>query len=185
MKKVTLVLGVVFMLFSVAAAQESTPNERRVPLGEAAVALDSKGVAALEARLQTTGLNGTLESPVTNVRFIVRNTSSTPDTFVSGVVTFYDSAGVRCAEGVFKAAALAGDESFESDSPGIRIKCSPSTWRIVATNLVPRFVPPPTVTTSARLEITVDGEAHPLQLNKPITFNVGDRRRTIIVREVR
>lgn len=184
MKKVTLVLSVVFM-FSVAVAQESTPNERRVPLGEAAVGLDSKGVAVLEARLQTTAVSGSQESPVTNVRFIVRNTSSTPYAFASGVVTFYDSAGVRCGEGVFKAAALAADESFESDSPGIRIKCAPSTWRIVATNLVPRFVPPPAVSTSARLEITVDGEAHPLQLNKPITFNVGDRRRTIIVREVR
>jgi hypothetical protein len=184
MKKVTLVLSVVFM-FSVVAAQESTPNERRVSLSEAAVGLDSKGAAVLEAKLQSTALNGTQESPVTNVRFIVRNTSSTPYTFVSGVVTFYDTAGVRCGEGVFKAAALAADESFESDAPGIRIKCTPSTWRIVATNLVPRFVPPPVVSTSARLEITVDGEAHPLQLNKPITFNVGDRRRTIIVREVR
>ena len=184
MRKVTLVLSVVFM-FSLAAAQEPTPNEKRVSLGEPAVGLDSKGAAVLEARLQTTGLNGSQETPLTNIRFIVRNTTSTAYTFVSGVVTFYDAGGVRCGEGVFKAAALAADESFETDAPGIRIKCNPSTWRIVATNLVPRFVPLPTAPASARLEISVDGEAHPLQLNKPITFNVGDRRRTIIVREVR
>ena len=184
MKKITIVLGLIFMA-SVVAAQESTPSEKRVSLSEAAIGLDGKGAAVLEARLQSTALNGTQDSPVSNIHFTVRNTSSIPYTFVSGVVTFYDAAGVRCGEGVFKADALAADESFESDSPGIRIKCSPTTWRIVATNLVPRFVPPITTPTSARLEISLDDETHPLQLNKPITLNVGDRRRTIIVREVR
>ena len=95
-------------------------------------------------------------------------------------MTFYDSAGVRCGEGVFKAEAWLG-ESFETDTPGIRIRCTPATWRLVATNLIPRVVviPPPT---TSRLEISVDGEVHPLQLDKPLTLTVGDKRRTIVVR---
>jgi hypothetical protein len=112
-------------------------------LNELAVAHDNNGVAALQGTLRTTSLNGSQESPVTNVRLIVKNTSGISYAFVSGVVTFYDSAGIRCGEGIFKADALAADESFDTDSPGVRIRCEVTTWRIVATHLLPRTPPTP------------------------------------------
>lgn len=118
-------------------------NERRVALNEAATANDANGASALEGTLRTTELNGSAESPVTNVRLIVKNTSGISYAFVSGVATFYDSAGVRCGEGIFKADALAADESFEADTPGIRIRCQATTWRLVATHLLPRMPPDP------------------------------------------
>ena len=122
-----------------AAAQDS--SEKRVALTEKAVALDGSGAPALEATLRTTALNGSEDSPVTNVSLVVRNRSGVSYVFVSGLVTFYDSSGVRCGEGVFKADALSADESFETDTPGIRIRCAPSTWRIVANNLIPKVAP--------------------------------------------
>src|SRR5262249_26789869 len=126
-----------------AGAQETTGSltEKRVPLSEAAVALDATGAPALEATLRTTALNGAPETPVTNIRMLIRNKSSVAYGFVSGAVTFYDAAGVRCGEGVFKADALAPDESFESDSPGIRIRCEAASWRLIATNLLLRMSP--------------------------------------------
>ena len=128
-------------------AQDSTNNgnEKRVSLNEIAVAHDDDGVAALQGTLRTTALNGAPESPVTNVRLIIKNSSGMSYSFVSGVVTFYDSAGIRCGEGIFKADAVAVDESFETDTPGVRIRCEATTWRIVATNLLPRLpvTPPP------------------------------------------
>ena len=127
------------------SAQETTSdgNEKRVALNELAVAHDNDGVAALQGTLRTTSLNGSPESPVTNIRLIVKNTSGIGYAFVSGVVTFYDSAGIRCGEGIFKADAVAVDESFETDSPGVRIRCEVTTWRIVATHLLPRTPPTP------------------------------------------
>jgi len=127
------------------SAQETTRdgNEKRVALNEVAVAHDNDNVAALQGTLRTTSLNGSPESPVTNIRLIVKNTSGIAYAFVSGVVTFYDSAGIRCGEGIFTADAVAVDESFESDSPGVRIRCQATTWRIVATNLLPRTPPNP------------------------------------------
>jgi len=182
----------IVMLCSVlcASAQETAPdntlNEKRVPLAEAAVALDASGAPALEASLRTTALNGAPDTPVTNVRMVVRNRSTLAYAFVSGSVTFYDAAGVRCGEGVFKADALAADESFETDSPGLRIRCEAATWRLVATNLLPRVAPnaPITVLTRApqNLIISIDGETHPIQLDRPLTLTLGERRRTIVVR---
>lgn len=172
-----------------ASAQETTSNsnERRVPLTEVAIALDANGAAALEATLLTTALNGLPDTPVTNIRMNVRNTSAVSYAFVSGLVTFYDSGGVRCGEGLFKADALAVNESFEADTPGIRIRCSPVSWRIVATSLLPRLVPNPTASAPARstsrLVISVDGELHPIQLNKPLVLNLANRERRIILRE--
>lgn len=130
------------------SAQETTSdgNEKRVALNEVAVAHDNDGVAALQGTLRTTSLNGSPESPVTNIRLIVKNTSGMAYGFVSGVVTFYDSANVRCGEGIFKADAVAVDESFETDSPGVRIRCQATTWRIVATHLLPRTPPTPPAT---------------------------------------
>jgi hypothetical protein len=175
------------VIISAVVAQQTTNNsaERRVPLTEAAVALDANGASALEATLSTTALNGAADTPVTNIHMIVRNTSTIAYGFAAGLVTFYDAAGVRCGDGIFQADALAAGESFETDAPGIRIRCTPSTWRIVATSLVPRTVPNPIVsptTTAANLVITVDGEPHPIQINRPMTLNVGGTTKTIVVR---
>lgn len=182
----------IVMLCSVlfASAQETAPdntlNEKRVPLAEAAVAFDASGAPALEASLRTRALNGAPDTPVTNVRMVVRNRSTLAYAFVSGSVTFYDAAGVRCGEGVFKADALAVDESFETDSPGLRIRCEAATWRVVATNLLPRMPPNAPITALTRvpqnLIISIDGETHPIQLDRPLTLTLGERRRTIIVR---
>jgi len=177
-------------------AQESAGAiERRVALTEAAVALDGSGVSALEATLRTTALNGAPDSPVTNIRLVVKNSSVVPYAFVSGLVTFYDGAGVRCGEGIFKADALSVNESFETDTPGIRIRCAPATWRIVATNLLPRVAPNSAASISAtsiaspekreglKLIISVDGEEHPIQLERPMVLTLGAERRTIVVRQ--
>lgn len=175
------------------AAQEpaAATGERRVALSERAVAFDGLGAPALEATLKTTALNGAEDSPVTNVRLVVRNAGATPYSFVSGLVTFYDGSGVRCGEGLFKADALSVDESFETDTPGIRIRCAPATWRIVANNLLPRVLisgPASTVTSSAssnlNLVIAVDGEEHPIQLDKPMVLKFGTAERTIVLRQV-
>lgn len=141
-----LAAAVVVLVTACAVNAQETPtdgNEKRVALNEVAVAHDNDGVAALQGTLRTTALNGAPDSPVTNVRLIIKNTSGTPYAFVSGVVTFYDSAGIRCGEGIFKADVLAVDEAFDSDTPGIRIRCEATTWRIVATNLLPRVPPAP------------------------------------------
>ena len=180
-----------------ATAQERAGGlrERRVPLSETAVALDGSGAAALAATLKTTALNGAEDSPVTNVRFVVRNASSVPYAFVSGLVTFYDAEGVRCGEGLFKANALAVDEAFETDAPGVRIRCAPATWRIVANNLLPKVesnVPatsapvstgPGAARSNLNLIISVDGEEHPIQLDKPMVVKLGDADHTILLRQ--
>jgi len=162
----------------------STLNEKRVALTEPAVALDASGGPALEATLRTTSLNGAPETPVMNVRMVVRNRSALPYGFISGSVTFYDAGGVRCGEGVFKADSLAVDESFETDAPGLRIRCEATTWRVVATSLIPRTPPnaPIGTLTQSNFIISIDGETHPIQLDKPLTLTLGERRRTIIVR---
>ena len=126
---------------------------------------------------------------MTNISLVVRNSSSVPYVFVSGLVTFYDGSGVRCGEGVFKAEALSVDEAFETDTPGIRIRCAPSTWRIVANNLIPRVPalgpgsPSASINRPLNLVISVDGEEHPIQLQKPMVVKLGDTQRTILLRE--
>jgi hypothetical protein len=187
-----ILIGVVILVscFCVAAQEPTTPSaEKRVALNEKAIALDGSGVPALEATLKTTALNGAEDSPVTNIRMIVRNSSSVSYAFVSGLVTFYDGSGVRCGEGLFKADALSVDEAFETDTPGIRIRCAPSTWRIVANNLLPRVtvsvIGASTIPSrsSLNLVISVDGEEHPIQLDKPMVLKLGDVQRTIVLRE--
>jgi hypothetical protein len=190
-------IGVSLMMLCsaiVAIAQEQPPaagslNEQRVALTQPAVALDASGAPALEGTLRTTAVNGAPETPVTNIRMIVRNRSPQAYAFVSGSVTFYDAAGVRCGEGVFKADTLAVDESFETDSPGLRVRCEAATWRIVATSLLPR-IPPNTpiaglASAPSNLVISIDGKTHPIQLDKPLTLTLGERRRTIVVRSAR
>jgi len=94
---------------------------------------------------------------------------------------------VRCGEGVFKADALSVNESFETDTPGIRIRV-----RLLVAHrghdLLPRVVPGATPIPSSsgasaanNLIISVDGEQHPIQLDKPMILNLGDKQRTIIV----
>jgi hypothetical protein len=187
-----ILVGAVLLVscFGVTAQEPAGAAEKRVALSETAVALDSSGAPVLEATLKTTALNGAEDSPVTNIRLVVRNTSSVSYGFVSGLVTFYDGAGVRCGEGLFKADALAVGEAFETDTPGIRIRCAPVTWRIVASSLVPRVVsggPVAAVTTASpsgiNLVISVDGEEHPIQLDKPMVLTLGARQRTIVLRE--
>ena len=187
-----LAIGLVIMCSALCASAQQTVegpgplNERRVSLNEAAVALDASGAPALEATLRTTVLRGAPDTPVTNVRMIVKNRSAIAYAFVSGAVTFYDAAGVRCGEGVFKADALAADESFETDSPGLRIRCEATSWRIIATHLLPRLAPNQPIVTltraSSNFVISIDGEEHPIQLGKPLAVVLGERRRTIVVR---
>ena len=186
MRKILVPAIIVCLSAVVATAQQNSTNEKTVALTDRAVAFDANGAPALEATLSTRALNGAQDTPVTNIRMIVRHAGSVPYAFVSGIVTFYDAAGVRCGEGIFKADAVAVNESFETDTPGIRIRCSAVSWRIVATDLLPRMVPiatPPVVSAiPARLVISVDGETHPIQLDRPMTLTLGDKQRTIVIR---
>lgn len=176
----------VLSVAAVSAQQESArASEQRAPLTQATIAFDSVGRPALEATLRTTSLNGAPDAPVTNIRMVVKNVSSSFLTYVSGWVTFYDSTGVRCGEGLFKLDALAQNESAESDAPGLRITCAPATWRVVAANLLPRESEQTLLPASGgtpNLVISIDGEEHPIQLGKPMVLNLGDKQKTITVR---
>src|SRR3954465_8364168 len=59
------------------AQQDTAPKERRVSLGEAAIALDGAGSPALEATLLSSDIQGRPESAITNVRAMVKNSSPT------------------------------------------------------------------------------------------------------------
>jgi hypothetical protein len=195
-------LAIGFLLFALSvvtvAAQQTA--EQRAGLNEAAAAFDAKGATAVEARLLTTVLNGSDDSPVTNVRLVVKNVSPNFYTYVTGWATFYDAGAVRCGEGLFKVDALAPGESSETDTPGLRLRCTPATWRITATNLLTRTsdsakpaeaAAPPTEATVAvdrpaprNFVISIDGEEHPIQVNNPIVLKLGNRERKIVLRSV-
>ncbi len=188
--KIMAICGLVLSLSAVPVpAQQSvrSTGEQLVALTQTAVALDGRGTPALEGALRTTALQGAPDTPVTNIRVVIRNVGPVSFGYVSGLVTFYDGSGVRCGEGIFKADEVMVNESVETDTPGIRIRCAPTSWRIVATNLLPRLSPGVTgVETAARpsnLIISVDGEEHPIQLDRPMVLNLGERQRTIIVRQ--
>ena len=185
---------VVFCALSVFAQQSV---ERRVQLSEAATALDAKADPALEARLLTQALNGSDDSPVMNVKLAIKNTTPNFYTYVSGWATFYDSNSARCGEGLFKVDALAPQETAEADTPGLRLRCSPASWRIVATNLMTRTVDiakpveaqvqPLESTVAVRpapmnYVISIDGEEHPIQVNNPIVLKLGNRNRRIVLK---
>ena len=123
-------------------AQQETAGgpsiEQPVPLTTRAVALDAQGRDALSGRLLTTSLQGSPDSPVPNIRLTVENISPFFYEYVAGRVTFYDAQGVRCGEGLFKFDVLAPREIAETDTPGLRLRCAPATWRVVATNLLTR-----------------------------------------------
>jgi hypothetical protein len=80
---------------------------------------------------------------------------------------------------------LTPNETAETDTPGIRITCNAVTWRITASNLVPQnpqAIGGALVSLPVNLVISVDGEEHPIQLGKPFVVNLGDKKRTIVVR---
>ena len=172
--------------------------EQRAPLNDAAIAFDAKGAPGIEARLLTTALNGSQDSPVTNVRIVIKNPTANSYTYVSGLATFYDAAAVRCGEGQFKVESLAPSESAEVDTPGLRLRCTPATWRVVATSLLTRAnetmkaaevvtpVTPAIVEKPAPTNfiISIDGEQHPIQINNPIVLKLGTRNRKIVLRNI-
>ena len=174
------------------------PNEQRAALADVALALDAKSAPALEGRLQTQALNGSDDSPVNNVKIALKNVTPNFYTYVSGWATFYDANGTRCGEGLFKLDALAPQESAEVDTPGLRLRCSPSTWRIVATNLMTRTIDvakpaeaalpaepaAPERPAPVNFIISIDGEEHPIQLNNPIVLQLANKNRKIILKPI-
>jgi hypothetical protein len=187
-------IALTVLICSAAAAVAQQSDNRG--LTEIAAAPDAHGLPAIEARLLTTTLNGADDSPVTNVKLVIRNVSPNFYNYVTGWATFYDSAGVRCGEGLFKVDAFAAGESIETDTPGLRLRCSPASWRIVATNLLTRTsdvakpTEPEPPATEAVVEkpapvnfiISIDGEEHPIQLNNPVVLKLANRNRTIVLR---
>jgi hypothetical protein len=162
-----------------------------------ASASDTKGAPALEARLSGS-LNGSQDSPVTNTRLTVKNVSPNFYTYVTGWVTFYDANAVRCGDAMFKLDALAANESAEVDTPGLRLRCTPVSWRIVASNLMtrapemakppeaPPLPPEPVAEKPAPINfiISIDGEEHPIQVNNPIVLRLANRNRKIVLKPV-
>ncbi|HVF44968.1 MAG TPA: hypothetical protein VM936_18225 [Pyrinomonadaceae bacterium] len=117
---------------------DARPSEPRVALAQAASAYDVEGHEALGGRLRTQTLAGTPDAPARNTRIVVENRSPVFYNYVAGWATFYGEDGVRCGEGLWKLEALAPQEQVEVDTPGLRLTCTPATWRIVATTLLTR-----------------------------------------------
>ena len=109
---------------------------------------------------------------------------------------------MRCGEGLFKVDALASGESSEVDTPGLRLRCTPASWRIVATNLLTRKAdtaqevtappPPPPAPEPAPMEVekrpvsnfvlNISGEDHPMQVGNPLVVKIGSKRVKIVLR---
>lgn len=204
-KSILLCLAVIAFATATAHAQEQqqqpaatvaqSPAEQPVPLAQRATALDASGREALSASLLTTGpLQGTPEAPIKNVRFTIENRSPIFYTYVSGTITFYREGGARCGEGQFSLNALAPTETAETDAPGLRLECTPTAWRIVASSLLRRApdaaqppapptepqplsqpAPPPTPPSS--LYLTIDGKVYQVPLNS--TLDIPVRRRNL------
>ena len=121
-----------------ATTADVRPGEPHVPLAQPAVAYDVAGHEALGGRLRTQELAGTPDAPVRNTRLVVENRSPVFYNYVAGWATFYGGDGVRCGEGLWKLEAFAPGEQVEVDTPGLRLTCTPATWRIVATTLLTR-----------------------------------------------
>lgn len=197
MRIFTLPMAIILLALCAVVATAQQPAEQRAALNEPAAGLDAKGVAAVEGRLLTTTLNGSDDAPVTNVRLVVKNTSANFYTYVTGWATFYDAGAVRCGEGLFKIEALALGESAETDTPGLRLKCTAASWRISTISLLIRaadtakeVVAAPAVEPVAEKPapvnfiISIDGEQHPIQVNNPIVLKLGTRKRKIVLRPV-
>ena len=97
-------------------------------LAQKAVALDGAGREALTASLLTSALQGTPEAPIKNARFIVENRSAVFYTYVSGTCTFYKEVCPLRRRVVHHERARAG-ETAETDAPGLRLECTPSSGR--------------------------------------------------------
>ena len=190
-----------------ASTSDVRPSEAHVPLAQAAVAYDVAGNEALGGRLRTLSLAGTPEAPVRNTRVVVENRSPVFYNYAAGWATFYGEDGVRCGEGLWKLEAFAPREQVEVDTPGLRLTCPPTTWRIVATTLLTRTgdvakpreqtAPPPAEPGSAPpasdpaapaagtppLEINVNGKTIPIQLGNPLEIQVGKERVRIVVQQ--
>ena len=197
MKTVICMIGILLFSGAIFAQQ---PNEERVALAGTAIAMDAKSGPAIEARLLTQVLNGSDDSPVTNVKIAIKNITPNFYSYVSGWATFYDANATRCGEGLFKLDALAPQESAEVDTPGLRLRCSPTQWRVVATNLMTRTVdiakpaevappiqPEPVAERPAPVNfiISIDGEEHPIQVNNPITLKLGNRNRRVVLKPIK
>src|SRR5262245_51359403 len=177
MRRIGLLLSLITSCSIITLAQQA--GEQRAALNEPAIALDARSAPALEARLLTQVLNGAEDSPVTNIKLSVKNQTPNFYTYVSGWATFYDANSFRCGEGLFKIDALAPQETAQVDTPGLRLRCAPQSWRIVATNLMTRTVdtakpgeaaPPVEAAATERpapmnFVISIDGEEHPVQVN--------------------
>jgi hypothetical protein len=165
------------------------PNETRVLLTQEPLAFDLMGREALSAHLLPTELNGTPEAPLKNARFTIKNRSASFYTYASGWVTFYSNDGIRCGEAIFSVPAIAPGEIVETDAPGLRLRCSPATWRIVATNLLTRLndlaKPQQTRerdrTVSTPLTLNLNGDSFPIRLDDPIEVKMGDRIIRVVV----
>lgn len=196
MRRFLLILTLVAFGAITVAAQQSA--EQRVGLNEAATGFDAKGAPAIEGKLSTTMLNGSEDSPIINVRLVVKNTTASFYTYVSGWATFYDAGAVRCGEGLFKIDALAPGESSETDTPGLRLKCTPASWRIVASNLITRtadaaqnVLAAPAPAEPAPVErrpitnyvLSISGEDHPIQVGNPLVVRMGGKRVKVVLRE--
>ena len=194
-----------------ASTSDVRASEPHVPLAQAAVAYDVAGNEALGGRLRTQALVGSTEAPVRNTRLVVENRSPVFYNYVAGWATFYGEDGVRCGEGLWKLEAFAPREQVEVDTPGLRLTCTPATWRIVATTLLTRTgdvakpreqtAPPPaepgapavstppaessapTPAAVPPLEINVNGKTIPLQLGNPLEVVVGKERVRIVVQQ--
>jgi hypothetical protein len=192
-----------------AAPEGARQGEVRAPLAQAAIAYDAVGREALAGSLLTQDLAGTPDAPARNTRIVIRNRSPLFYNYVQGWATFYGEGGVRCGEGLWKLEAFAPDEQVEVDTPGLRLTCKPTTWRLVATTLLTRTTdvakpnsnaapaaegsgapaesmpatPSPTpATTGPPLEINVNGKTIPIQLGNPLEVTVGKERVRIVVR---
>ena len=194
MNRIALVLFA--MVCTAVSINAQRAAEQRGGLAEPVVALDAKSAPALEARLMTQVLNGSDDSPVMNSKISVKNITPNFYVYVSGWVTFYDASGMRCGDGMFKVDALAPQEAAEVDTPGLRLRCTPASWRVVANNLLTRTVdiakpaevapavespiferPAPT-----NFIISIDGEEHPIQVNNPVVLKLANKNRTIILK---
>ena len=191
--------AIMLMAVLTIAAAAQQPAEQHAALTEVAAASDAKGAPAIEAKLLTTVLNGSDDSPVNNVRLVVKNTSPDFYTYVTGWATFYDSSAVRCGEGLFKVDALAPGESSETDTPGLRLKCTPASWRIVATNLLTRradtaqevVAPPPPPPAPPPVErrpvgnfmLNISGANYPIQVDNPLVVRMGGKKVKIVLRD--
>lgn len=189
-------------------AQQTTPaaasqaDDGRVALTETALARGANGETLLAATLRSTPAAGSREAPVADVRFIIENRGASAFSYLSGRVTFYDAAGVRCGEGLFTANSLLTGERAEVDAPGLRLTCAPVAWRITPVALVANGMvvgsqsanaaasvtssatsaASPNAATESNLSIEINNMVLPVQLGNPIEVVVGGERVRIVVR---